>query len=75
LRRTLWHLHEYVHEGGLLPGLVANDGLAVDQARPNRELADRHRDKGKARREIVSSACNQPYAGTIAAGQNAKAIA
>jgi hypothetical protein len=35
LRRRLWHLHEYVHEGGLLPGhrsrhLVLNGGKQLN---------------------------------------------
>jgi hypothetical protein len=45
-----------------------------DQARANRELADRHCDKGEARGEIVSGACNQPDSRSILPRQNAKAV-
>ncbi len=54
--------------------LVANDGLAVDQAGANRELAQRHCDKGEARREIVSGARYQPHARSIAARENPEAV-
>src|SRR5437588_7886098 len=53
---------------------VANDGLAVDQTRANRELANRHCDKGEASRKIVSGAGNQPHARTIPPRQNAEAV-
>ena len=53
---------------------VANDRLAIDQARPHRQLSHGHRYKGKARRKIVSGAGNQPHARTIAAGQDAEAV-
>src|SRR5437764_7094361 len=56
------------------PVLVANYGLAIDQTGANWQLADRHGDKGKAVREVVSVACNQSDAGTIAAGQDAEAV-
>jgi len=56
------------------PILVANDGLSINQARPNRKLADGHRHKGKAMRELVSSPRNQPHARTIAPGENTEAI-
>jgi hypothetical protein len=46
----------------------------VDQAGANRQLTDCHRDKGKAMREVVSVARNQPHARTIAPRQNAEAV-
>jgi hypothetical protein len=39
-----------------------------------RKLADCHCDKREARREIVSSARNQPHAGTVLPRQNAEAV-
>jgi hypothetical protein len=54
--------------------LVTDNRLTVDQARTHRELADRHRDERKARREIVSGVCNQPHARTIAPRENPKAV-
>jgi len=56
------------------PVLVANNRFAVDQTGANRELAHRHCDEGKARREIVSGAGNQSHAGRIPRRQDAKAV-
>jgi hypothetical protein len=54
--------------------LVTDNRFPVDQARADRELAHRHCDEGKARREVVTGACNQPHARTIPPRQDAEAI-
>src|SRR5262249_17343467 len=54
--------------------LIADDRFAVDQAGANRKLGYRHCDEGKARREIVSGARNEPHTGPIASGQYAEAV-
>jgi hypothetical protein len=56
------------------PVIVANDGLTINRARTDRQLADCHCDEGKAGGKIVSGAGNQPHAGSILASQNAEAI-
>ena len=54
--------------------LVANDGLAVDQAGASRQLTDRHRDERKPGGEIVTGTGDQPDTGTVPASHDAKAV-
>ena len=53
---------------------VTNDRLTIDQAGANRKLADCRGDKGKAVREVVSVAGDEPHARTIPPRQNAEAV-
>jgi hypothetical protein len=64
------------YAGGTRPVQVARSRRKRSPHRRsgNGELAERHRDKGKARREIVSGASNQPHAGIVAFCHNAEAV-
>jgi hypothetical protein len=64
------------YAGGTRPVQVARSRRKRSPHRRsgNGELAERHRDKGKARREIVSGASNQSNASSILPCQNAEAV-
>jgi hypothetical protein len=55
-------------------GLVADNGLAVDQAGTHRQRRDRRHDRGKALAEIVAVAGDQTHAGGVASRQDAEAV-
>ena len=54
--------------------LVANDCLAVDHARSPRQLGNRQGDEGKAARQVIAVARNQPHAACVQARHNTKAV-
>ena len=54
--------------------LVANDSLAVDQARPNRQRLNGHFDERKAAGEIIAVPRNELHAGRATPRQNAEAV-
>src|SRR5579862_9650470 len=56
------------------PVFVADDCLAVDQARARRQGRDSRGNEWKSAGEIVTVASNEPHAGGIAPRQEAKAV-
>ena len=53
---------------------VADDGLAVDQAGPHRQLTDRRRGQREALGKVIPVAGVEPHAAVVALGHDAVAI-